>query len=74
MMGFAVMLAVVLGVGTTALAAVPGDPFKLGKANAVNALTSLPAPRTTPCSGYTTTPGARAPPSWTCKWLLASLP
>ena len=27
--GFAVML--VLGVGTTALAAVPGDPFKLGK-------------------------------------------
>jgi hypothetical protein len=41
MMGFAVMLAVVLGVGTTALAAVPGDPFKLGKANAVNALTQL---------------------------------
>ncbi len=27
MLGFAVMLAIVLGVGTTALAAVPGDPF-----------------------------------------------
>ena len=40
-MGLAVMLAVVLGVGTTALAAVPGDPFKLGKVNTINKLTTL---------------------------------
>lgn len=40
-MGLAVMLAVMFGVGTTALAAVPGDPFKLGQSNAVNALTRL---------------------------------
>jgi len=31
----------VLGLGTTALAAVPGDPFKLGRLNAVDALTQL---------------------------------
>jgi hypothetical protein len=30
MVGLAVMLAVVLGAGRTALAAVPGDPFELG--------------------------------------------
>jgi len=41
MMGFAVMLAVVLGVGTTALAAVPGDPFKLGRTNTIDQLSSL---------------------------------
>jgi hypothetical protein len=40
-LGLAVMLAVVLGVGTTALAAAPGDPFKLGKTNAVNAISRL---------------------------------
>ena len=41
-MGLAVMLALVVGVGTTALAAVPGDPFRLGKTNGVNnALTAL---------------------------------
>lgn len=40
-MGLAVLLAVILGVGTTALAAVPGDPFKLGRLNAVNAVTQL---------------------------------
>ena len=39
--GLAVMLAVVLGVGTTALAAVPGDPLKLGRLNALDALTQL---------------------------------
>lgn len=33
--GLAVTLALMLGVATTALAAVPGDPFKLGKINAV---------------------------------------
>ena len=36
MLGLAVMFAVVLGVGTTALAAVPGDPFKLGRTNTIN--------------------------------------
>lgn len=40
-MGLAVVLAVVLGVGTTALAAVPGDPFKLGRLNTVDRVTSL---------------------------------
>jgi hypothetical protein len=40
-MGLAVMLAVVLGVGTTALAAVPGDPFRLGRINAVDAASGL---------------------------------
>lgn len=40
-LGLAVMLAVALGVGTTALAAVPGDPFKLGRLNAVNAVSVL---------------------------------
>jgi len=38
-MGLALMLAVVLGVATTANAA--GDPFKLGKTNAVNKITRL---------------------------------
>ena len=40
-MGLAVVLAVVLGVGGTALAAVPGDPFKLGRINYVDQLTAL---------------------------------
>ncbi len=39
--GLAVVLAVAFGVGTTALAAVPGDPFKLGRVNAVDRITSL---------------------------------
>ena len=39
--GLAVTLALMIGVATAALGAVPGDPFKLGKANAVNALTRL---------------------------------
>ncbi len=34
-------VAVVLGVATAALAAVPGDPFRLGKVNVINALTQL---------------------------------
>jgi hypothetical protein len=41
MVGLAVMLALVLGVGTTALAAVPGDPFRLGRINAVDAASGL---------------------------------
>lgn len=39
--GLAVVLAVVLGVGTTALAAVPGDPFKLGRFNQVDRMSAL---------------------------------
>lgn len=40
-MGLAVALALVLGVATMALAAVPGDPFKLGQINTINAITQL---------------------------------
>lgn len=39
--GLAVVLAAMLGVATTALAAAPGDPFRLGKINTVNAITQL---------------------------------
>ena len=39
--GLVVVLVVMLGTATTALAAVPGDPFRLGKTNAVNAVTTL---------------------------------
>lgn len=38
--GLAVTLALVLGVATVALAAVPGDPFKLGKVNIINNATT----------------------------------
>lgn len=41
MLGLAVMLAVVFGAGTAALAAVPGDPFKLGKINTIGKITQL---------------------------------
>lgn len=41
MMGLALMVAVVLGVATTALGAVPGDPFRLGKVNAINTVSRL---------------------------------
>jgi len=41
MMGFAVMLALTVGMTSAALAAVPGDPFKLGIANTVNAASRL---------------------------------
>ena len=40
-MGLAVMLAVVFGVGTAALAAVPGDPFELGRINTIGKITGL---------------------------------
>ena len=40
LLGLALLLAVVLGVATTANAAV-GDPFKLGEVNAVNKITGL---------------------------------
>ncbi len=39
--GAVVTLALVLGVGSVALAAAPGDPFRLGQVNAVNAMTRL---------------------------------
>lgn len=39
--GLAVVLAVVFGAGTTALAAVPGDPFKLGRLNGIDAMSTL---------------------------------
>lgn len=48
MVGFAVMLAVVLGVGTTALAAASGDPFKLGRTNTIDKITKLVGDTTTP--------------------------
>ena len=41
MVGLAEMLAVAFGVGTAALAAVPGDPFKLGGINTIAKLTQL---------------------------------
>jgi hypothetical protein len=39
--GLALVLALILGVGTMAAAAVPGDPFKLGQSNRVDELTVL---------------------------------
>ena len=39
--GLGVSLALLLGIATMALAAVPGDPFKLGKINKVNAMSTL---------------------------------
>ena len=41
MMGVAVLVAVVLEISTTALAAVPGDPFKLGRQNTIDALSRM---------------------------------
>jgi len=40
-LGVGVMLALVLGLATVALAAVPGDPFKLGQINVIGATTTL---------------------------------
>lgn len=39
--GLAVMLAVLLGVATTALAAAPGDPFRLGRLNVIDRISVL---------------------------------
>ena len=39
--GLAVILSVLLGFVTTALAAVPGDPFRLGKVNSIDRLSTL---------------------------------
>jgi hypothetical protein len=41
LVGLSVILALVLGVATMALAAVPGDPFKLGQSNVINAVSAL---------------------------------
>ncbi len=40
-LGLAVMLALFLGVATTALAAIPGDPFRLGRINSIDAVSHL---------------------------------
>lgn len=39
--GLALVLALILGIATMALAAVPGDPFKLGQVNRIDKLTTL---------------------------------
>jgi hypothetical protein len=39
--GLAVTLALMLGVATVALGAVPGDPFKIGRTNTINRLSTL---------------------------------
>jgi hypothetical protein len=39
--GLGVSLALVLGAATVALAAVPGDPFKLGRVNTINAVSTV---------------------------------
>lgn len=41
MMGVAVLLALTVGLASTALAAVPGDPFKLGRTNTIDQITKL---------------------------------
>jgi hypothetical protein len=41
MVGFAVMLAFAVGLASTAVAAVPGDPFKLGRLNSIDQITRL---------------------------------
>lgn len=41
MVGLAIMLALVLGVVTSALAALPGDPFRLGQTNGIDAMSTL---------------------------------
>lgn len=46
--GLAIALAIVFGVATMALAAVPGDPFKLGKVNSINRLSTLVGTATSP--------------------------
>jgi hypothetical protein len=47
--GLALVLALLLGVATMALATVPGDPFKLGQVNRINdALTTLTGSRSGP--------------------------
>jgi hypothetical protein len=39
--GLAVTLALIFGIGTAALAAAPGDPFKLGRINRIDELSTL---------------------------------
>ena len=46
--GLAVTLALMLGVVTVALAAVPGDPFRLGRSNTINAISTLVGSTSTP--------------------------
>lgn len=46
--GLAVALALILGAATAAIAAVPGDPFRLGKVNPINKWTKLVGQGQTP--------------------------
>ncbi len=46
--GLAVTLALMLGVATVALAAVPGDAFKLGRINTINTISTLVGSASTP--------------------------
>jgi hypothetical protein len=39
--GLSLVLALVFGVATTALAAIPGDPFRLGQTNGIDAMSTL---------------------------------
>ncbi len=39
--GVVVMLALIVGLASTALAAVPGDPFKLGRTNTIDQMSTL---------------------------------
>jgi hypothetical protein len=41
MVGVAIMLALTVGLASTALAAVPGDPFKLGRTNTIDHISTL---------------------------------
>jgi hypothetical protein len=41
LIGVAIMLAFTVGLASTALAAVPGDPFKLGRLNSIDQITRL---------------------------------
>ncbi len=39
--GLALVIALVLGVATAAMAALPGDPFRLGQTNGIDAMSTL---------------------------------
>jgi hypothetical protein len=46
--GLALVLALIMGVGTMALAAVPGDPFRLGQTNGIDQMSTLVGTVATP--------------------------
>ncbi len=62
--GLAVTLALLFGVATAALAAVPGDPFRLGEANAINAASRLTGTVAGPLLSFENqSPGSKAAPA-----------